>query len=487
MKPQLLSKSRYLLGLQCLKYLWTSFHEPEKIAEPDAATRYLFDQGHLVGELAKKLFPGGVDIPVDDFMGSIRQTRELLKQRRTVFEAAILTGNIYSRIDILSPANDNEWDIIEVKSATRVKDVDVDDVSFQRFCCQQAGLEIRKCFLAHINNEYVRQGEIVPDQLFITEDITERVEDVAGDIPDKVNTMLEVMAAERCPDVAIGSQCNHPYACPIIECRDFLPDYNVLELYRGGQKCFELLNDGVLSIKDIPDTFRLTGSQQIQRMCVLSQQPHTDRALIDSFLNTLKYPLYYLDFETFSTAIPLFNGTRPYRNIPFQFSLHVVVGRESEPEHFSFLAAGKEDPRPEFLSALKKLLGDSGSIVVYNQSFEKGVLKNLGEAFPEYSGWVQGIFGRLVDLLTPFRNFWYYHPGQRGRASLKAVLPALTGKGYRGLNINSGEDASLAFKRVTYGDVSEEEKSRVRKDLEEYCALDTAGMVWIVEVLRETA
>jgi len=460
------------------------FHEPEKISEPDAATQYRFEQGHLVSELAKKLFPDGVDVPTDDFIGNIKQTRELLGQRKTVFEAGISAGNIYARVDILSPVDDNEWDIIEVKSSTNVKDVDIHDVSFQRFCCQQFGLEIRKCFLMHINNEYIRQGEIDPEQLFITKDITEKVENVISDVQDKVDTMFEVISATQCPDVTISRQCNHPYDCPITECWDFLPDYSVFELYRGGQKCFELLNNGILSIKDIPGSFNLTGKQKIQRACVLCGQPHTDSIEIRRFLSALQYPLYYLDFETLNTAIPLFDGTRPYQNIPFQFSLHDAIDEESEPRHFSFLAEGKEDPRPKLLSELKKLIGNRGSIIVYNQSFEKAVLKDLGEAFPKYSEWVQDTLGMFVDLLNPFKNFWYYHPAQKGSASLKTVLPVLTGKGYEGLNIANGEDASLAFRRVTYGDVSEEERDRVRKDLEEYCGQDTEGMMRIVNALE---
>ncbi|MEK7353048.1 MAG: DUF2779 domain-containing protein, partial [Chloroflexota bacterium] len=344
MASKLLTKSKYLNGLQCLKYLWTSFHEPDQVSEPDAATQYVFDQGHLVGELAKQVFPDGVNIPSEDFMGNIRQTRQMLEQRRTVFEAGITTGKLYSRLDILKPVNPSsrkdEWDIIEVKSSTKIKDVDIEDIAFQKYCCQQAGLEIRNCFLMHIDNQYVRQGEIDPKQLFVIEDITEQVADAVRSVPDKVAEMLEVITAEDCPDIAIGKQCNSPYECLVEGCREFLPESSVLELYRGGQKSFELLNDGILAICEIPDTFNLSGSQEIQKTCISSGQPYVDGASLKSFLNSLQYPLYYLDFETFSAAVPPFDGTHPYQNIPFQFSLHVVKEAKAEPEHFSFLASG---------------------------------------------------------------------------------------------------------------------------------------------------
>lgn len=493
MPPRLLSKSRYLNGLQCLKYLWILFHEPDRVGDPDAATQHVFEQGHEVGELAKKLFPDGINIPSDDFMGNIRQTRELLKQRpfgsaqgrRTIFEAGISAGNIYSRIDILKPVGDSEWDIIEVKSGTKIKDVDVEDVAFQKYCCQQAGLEIRDCFLMHINNEYVRRGEIEPEKLFLTEDITEQVVEATGAVPTRVAQMLKVIADERCPEIAVGRQCSNPYQCLVQGCRDFLPPDSVLELYRGGQRAFDLLSDGILTICDIPDSFSLSGNQQIQKACLASGQPYADIISLQSFLHSLKYPLYYLDFETFATAIPPFEGTRPYQNIPFQFSLHIASKPSSEPKRFSFLAEGRDDPRPALLSELRKRLGARGSIIVYNQPFEKGVLEDLAEAFPECESWVRGAVGRLVDLLVPFRNFWYYHPAQRGSASLKAVLPALTGSGYNDLGIANGEVASFEFYRVTYTDVPEEERRRVRQELEKYCGRDTEGMIRVIETLAE--
>ena len=165
--PLLLSKSKYLIGLQCPKYLWLQIHESERIPEADAVTRYIFDQGHLVGEYAKKLFPGGIDIPHDGFMENIAATKKLLVERKPLFEAGILYGNIYSRLDILNPVDEDEWDIVEIKSGTSVKEVYIDDVAFQKFCCEKAGLEIRNCRLGFINKQYIKNGEIDPKELFI--------------------------------------------------------------------------------------------------------------------------------------------------------------------------------------------------------------------------------------------------------------------------------------------------------------------------------
>ena len=485
MPYKLLSKSKYLSGLQCPKYLWIQINEPERIPETDPITQYIFDQGHLVGELAKRLFPGGIDIPADDFMGNIRQTEELLEQRRPLFEAGILAEGIYSRVDILSPSNENSWDLIEVKSTTTVKDVHLDDVSFQKHCCEMLGLKIEKCFLMHINNQYVKEGEIDPRKFFTLQDITGEVDESSNGIQDRIADMLEVISASICPETTIGKHCSDPYDCALTECWDFLPEYNIFKLYYGGKKSFDLFSSGIITIREIPDSYKLNDKQRIQQACEISGKPYVDREGISNFLGTLQYPLYYLDFETVGPAVPLFDGTRPYQAIPFQFSLHVAENDGSKPKHFSFLASGTGDFRPTFLAELKNVLGDTGSIVVYNQGFEEGILKELALAFPEYDGWVNRVRERLVDLLSPFRQFHYYNPLQKGSASLKSVLPALTGKGYDDLDISDGQAASIAFQAVTYGNVSEEERNKVRSDLEKYCGLDTEGMIWIVDSLRD--
>ena len=481
---QLLSKSRYLAGLQCPKYLWIQFHEPERIPEPDAVTQYIFDQGHLVGEYAKRLFPGGIDIPQDDFMGNIVKTKELLIERKPLFEAGILVGEIYSRVDILNPVSEDEWDIIEVKSSTGVKDVHIDDVSFQKYCAERFGLKVRKCLLALINGGYVKNGVIDPHGLFNIHDATDQVMTASEGIESTIHAMLATARSEVCTEVSIGRYCREPYECPIVECWEFLPENSIFDLRGGKTKQFSLYEQGILSIRDIPDHILLSRQQKIQKECVMTGNVHVEKEEIQQFLSKLKYPLYYLDFETIGPAIPIYDGTKPYQDIPFQFSLHVVENDASEPIHHSFLAEGRDDPRPQLLSALKELLGSEGSIVAYNSGFEGGILRELAEAFPEYTGWLEDILTRIVDLLAPFSNFHYYNASQKDTASLKRVLPAITGKGYEEMGIGAGMDASIAYERITYGNATQEEISQVRADLLKYCKLDTEGMVWIVEKLR---
>lgn len=480
----MLSKTNFLRGLQCYKYLWTAAHEPKGIPATDAATQFIFDQGHEVGDLAKKLFPGGIDIPTGDFSANIRITRENMLSGRPLFEAGVLAGNIFCRPDILDPAGTGEWDIIEVKSSTGVKDINIWDVAFQRLCCESLGMKIRACRVARINNQYVRRGEIDPKQLFAIEDVTERVNGYSEGLSRRVDEMVSVMRRTQRPEVGIGPYCGEPYPCPLQPlCWAFLPENSIFDLYHGGKKCFELFEGGATGITDIPPDYELNGKQQIQVNSVSAGEEYVDRHEIQAFLDSLQYPMYYLDFETFGSAVPLFDGTRPYQNIPFQFSVHVVPHIGGKATHFSYLADGGEDPRPALAARLREVLGDSGSIVAYSAIFEKSVLDDLAGALPQYRDWVNGLQDRMVDLLRPFSDFHYYHPGQKGSASLKNVMPALTGISYDGLTINDGRLAAAAYMAATYGETTEDERKSIRQALEEYCGQDSGGMVEIVNRL----
>ena len=485
-KKRLLTKSKYLAGLQCSKYQWVVLNEPDRIPKPDAITQHRFDQGHLIGELAKKLFPDGIDISADDFKGNIRQTEELLKKRKPLFEAGFMVDKIFCRVDVLKPVSNDEWDIIEVKSSTSVKPVNIHDVSFQRYCCDRHGLKIRECYLMHINNEYIREFKIDPASLLTITELTTEVEGIINGIQQRIDTMTSIISSKQCPSVAIGKQCNEPYECPLKdECWDFLPKNNVFEMYRGKKKAFELIEKGIYTFMDIPEDLMLSEKQEIQKACEISGKPHIKKEAIKLFLKTLEYPLYYLDFETYSDVIPPFEGTKSYQQIPFQFSLHVVDKDNATARHYSFLADGTGDPRSEFIASLKDKLGNNGSIVVYNQGFEKDILKKVANFLPEYDEWVEGLNDRIIDLLAPFRSFHYYHPKQKGSASIKKVLPALTGTNYDHLDISDGMSASLTFVDILSNKYTEKEMIKIREDLEKYCALDTEGMIWIVDKLKE--
>jgi hypothetical protein len=470
-----------MIGLQCPRSLWISIHEPEKIPEISAELQSRFDQGHIVGEFAKKLFPEGIEAGRESVAENARATKELLLKRKPIFEAGFLADGLFARADILVPDKEGEWNILEVKSSTEVKEEHIPDVSFQKYCYEKSGIKVGKCFLVLINKEYVRRGALDVKQLFLTEDITEYVDQTLVDIEARINTLIKIASSKIPPE-----HCADPSTCPMPEeCWGFLPKNSVFKLYRGGKKCLELYNSGILAIKDIPSTFKLSPNQQVQYRCEITAKPFVNRDEIRGFLSTIEYPLHFLDFETYNFPIPLFDGVSPYETIPFQFSLHIKNNETSTPVHHSFLAEAKGDPRKKFMEKLKKAIGKKGSIVAYNDIFEKGVLKRQAEVNSECKKWIESILPRFADLLVPFRNFHYYHPQQEGSASLKKVLPAMTGRTYEEMEIAGGGDASALFLSIALGNLSESEKRKIRENLERYCALDTEAMILVIDELKK--
>ncbi|PIU28944.1 MAG: DUF2779 domain-containing protein [Candidatus Hydromicrobium americanum] len=494
-KKIIISKSKYLAGLQCLKYFWYQINAKEKIPQPDFVNQFIFNQGLLVGEYAKKLYPGGIDLgKIGDLKEQLVKTFELLSERKTLFEASCSFGNVYCRSDILVPANADKWDIVEVKSSTQLKEEYIHDVAFQKYCFEKAGVNIRKCQIACINNQYIRKGDINPEELFKRIDITVEVEEILRGIEGRIEELLEIAAGKNPPEIFIGKHCNEPYICPLKDkCWEFLPDNHIFNLYGNKDKAARLYNEGILSIKDIPDRYDLNLKQQIQLECAKTSRPKIDKDEILKFINSLEYPLYFFDFETFSTAIPLYTGVKPYQRIPFQYSIHILDSIDGQPEHYDFLAEGAEDSREELLLNLRKKIGETGSIIVYYESFEKGVLKELAEAFPDYSQWTTSILTRIVDLYKPFGNFHYYHSSQKGSASIKNVLPAITDLSYEGMEIAEGMSASIYFLYICGNyDTGEscptkEEVEKVRKSLIKYCRMDTGGMIHILRALVKEA
>lgn len=486
MKAPLISKSRYMAGLQCPKLLWYQVNQPDAFPPIDAGTQAIFDQGSAVGEFAKQLFPKGIEIGD----GLVEKTavdelsRAALAKRRPLFEAGLIGGCAYARPDVLVPVGRDEWGVVEVKSTTKAKDVHISDLALQRHVYETAGLRIRRCFVMHLNNEYVRQGELDARRLLTKTEVTDEVDAAVGHVAGQLKKMVTVIGQKQSPKVDIGPQCSDPYECPLKDmCWKTVPKHSVLSLTHVGAKAFDWYHQGITHLRDLPRDTRLTPAQNIQIRAVHSRQAQVNRDALRAFLDGLAYPLHFLDFETINPAIPVWDMTRPYQQVPFQFSLHIVNRPGSTPEHHAFLADGAADPRPEILARLKRHLGQRGTIVAYNASFEKNALRACSEAFPAFAAWWKKTEPRVVDLLQPFRNFDYYHPDQCGSASMKAVLPALTGSGYDDMEIGDGAAASQEFMRITFGKATAADRKRVRAALEKYCALDTEGMVRIVEEL----
>jgi hypothetical protein len=464
----LISKSKYLHGLQCSKLLWYEVNAKEQIPPPSPAVAFSFAEGHRLGLVAQKLFSD-------------------LAPRHALFEAGYTFGAAYARADILVPVDNDAWDLIEVKSTTSVKEEHYLDAAFQKYTYEGAGVKIRKVYIMYVNREYLRQGEIDPALLLTKEEITKEATILAGTIEKSLLSFNAIVTGKEPPKVEIGPHCFSPHECPLQPlCWAHIPEKDsVFDLHSGGKKSFDLFGQGIVKLVDIPADTKLNYKQVIQIQAHRLGKPYIDKEAIAEFLQKIKYPLYFLDFETLATALPLYNNLHPYQSVPFQFSLYIVERPDSSPLHHGYLAPGEVDPRLEVLRRLKELLGEQGSVIAYNAQFEQNCLNSAAAAYPEYLPWIKQLNKRFIDLLDPFTKFNFYHPDQQGRASLKYVMPALTTHKYTGLEIAEGGTASARYYKATFEpNVSGEDKARIRQALETYCDLDTLGMIEILKRLQ---
>ena len=487
-----LSKTNYLRGLQCRKSLWLHHFRPDLRAPVSPALQRIFDQGRSVGELARRCFPGGVLVKADHqhIPEAIQQTQAALKKGAAVLcEPAFVHDDVLARPDILVQS-EGGWDLIEVKASTEVKEVYLPDTAAQCFAVAGSGLKVRRVLLMHVDNAYVRRGAVDPRKFFRTEDVTAVCAPHLKELPAALEVMQAALAGGDMPDIGIGAHCSSPYDCDFRDfCWKHVPDYSVYDLKRADFGTItELRHLGVMRLEDIPADFGLTDTQEIQVRVAKSGEPHIDGPAIRKCLQSLVYPLYFLDFETVAPVIPPYDDLRPFQALPFQASLHVQAEPGGQTEHLEYLGDPKSDPRPGLVEFLAKSIGAKGSVVVYNASFEGGRLAELAEAFPQQAKTLLGIKKRLWDLIVPFRTSLFMHPDMRGSASMKAVLPALVpGMDYEHLGISNGEMAFLAYEALMAGKASAAQAKKTMAALREYCGQDTLGMVEILRVLEQYA
>ncbi len=491
-----LSKSNYVLGLQCEKALWLTKNRKDIVISHDAATQANFDMGNEVGALARKCFAGGAMISDAhlNIASAVNLTQSLIMDGQSIiFEAAAYNKNngTFCFVDILQKVSDpnakqDEWHLIEVKSSTSVKDYHIDDLSFQHYVFSESGYNITKCFIMHIDNSYVRKKRVVPKKLFKLVDVTDEILTYQSIVKQKSARFNTVITHKEEPRIPISEHCFSPFECDYMPlCWKDVPEYSIFNIYRKKQAfgiCDELSS---YEIKDIPADYLPKGNKAIDVISFQEDKEYIDQEAIKQWLDGLKYPLYFLDYETITYAIPLFEFTSPYQQIPFQFSLHVQRSPNAELEHFEFIHKECSDPREHFTEALTRLCGKSGSIIVYNQAFEMTRNRELAEFLPNYAKKLHSINERVVDLMIPFRKRWLYSPKQKSSASIKYVLPAFTELSYANMAIANGQDAMDAYTAFAKGIYPPQELPALWNNLSKYCELDTLAMVELLNVLRE--
>ena len=486
-----ISKSAFVRGVQCYKSLYLNKHHRELEDPITDSQQAIFDKGTNVGILAQKLFPEGIDLEKyipSNFSMVFSETKRLLATNSpTIYEAGFKFENLMCFVDILTKTN-GSWYAYEVKGSTSVKDVYLWDTAFQYHVITSSGIEIEDISIVFINNQYVRNGDLDINQLFTIESVKDRILPMLPKVRKHIKQMKLMLGSPMVPDINIGPQCNDPYTCSFEgHCWKDIPEYSVFNISRlSSEKKFQLYEQGIIEVSDVPDDFPLSDNQQLQVLTEKTGETTINNHEIKEFVNSLQYPLYYLDFETFQSGIPMFDQSRPFQQMTFQYSLHIQYEPNGDLTHKEFLAEAKDDPRIPLIEKLINDIGTSGDIIVFNKGFETARINEIANDFPRYRNQVDNMICRIKDLMLPFSQKHYYKPEMKGSYSIKKVLPALVPElSYKALNIAQGGDASLAFDSL-YNETDQLKINQVRNDLLEYCGLDTFAMVEIIKVLYTT-
>ena len=480
-----ISKSDYVLGVKCPNALW--FKKYRRDLQPEM-NQAVLDRGTEIGILAQNKFPGGVLITAKPWeYDAISQTQDAIANGAPyIYEATLgtKTGE-YCAVDILRNNNDGTWDIIEVKSTTSPKDYHIIDASFQRYVFTQCGIKIRNCFILTLNPEYSRHGALDIDALFAMHDVTEELQDLDAVRAD----VARIRAILDGPELGIAiskAKCNRFYECGYkCHCWRNVPEYSVFDAFKGGT-ADEIYAEYGADLHNVPAERWKQQVHQGDIEAFLDNIDVINRDVLREFMGRLKWPLYYLDYESIMPAVPMFDNSRPYQQICFQFSLHVQRTPGGELEHYEYLhQESGTDPRPGLIKKLIETIGDSGSVIVYNQSFEQGRNSEMARDFPEYADKLNAINARVVDLWIPFRERGLYRPCQNGSASIKQTLPAFVPEmSYANLGIHNGTEASDKFMAFMTGKQTAEETKEMMSNLHEYCGQDTMAMVRLLDVIQ---
>lgn len=484
-----LSKSKYCNGIGCNKKLWMLTYMPDKAEEIDNES--VFETGHEVGELAKKLFGDYHDISFNENLNKmIEDTQEAInKGYKIITEASFVYQNNFCSIDILK-YNNQELEVYEVKSSTEVKDIYLDDISYQVYILLNLGYQVKKASIVYINGNYERYGDLDLSKLFNIEDVTKIVYNKQQEVSNNIKQITLYMEQKNEPTMKLGMYCMKPYPCPFFKyCSRSLKENNIFQI-RGmtNNSKFKYYNQGIYSYEDllkenITDKYK----QQIE-FTLYNKNAYIDIDKIKEFMKDLYYPMYFLDFETYQQAIPKYNGIKPYMQIPFQYSLHYIEKENGILNHKEFLSQPNIDPRRKLAESLVKDIPLNSCTLAYNMKFEKMVIKNLANLYPDLSHHLMNIHDNMYDLMIPFKDRNYYTKDMNGSFSIKYVLPALfpndPSLNYHNLDlIHNGTEAMTEFAEL--GNKSLEEQAIIRKNLLKYCELDTYAMVKIYYKLKE--
>ncbi len=499
MHKSLISKTTFLEYLYCPKNTWLKLHKPE-LLEQFTLSEFelnLVEQGNEVEAYARNLFPGGVEVISSGDAACRETTQYMVSKVPAIFQATFIIDGFIIKADVLAWNKQKQcWDLYEIKGTNSLKEDSkerdhIDDVVFQASVLRRAGITIGTHHLIHLNKDYVRFGDLDVEALFTKEDLNDKV---AAKLPE-IEGLMEQAKSDLCKQEEPKGGCECFYESRSNHCATLayshphIPEYGVHDLVRIGnskKKLVLMVENEWYRLEDIPEDFELTDNQHHQLRAHRSGKTYINEEAVHEELAKLKFPLYFLDYETYAPAIPMFDGYHPYQRIPFQFSLHILRTLGGELEQVEFLKLTAEDPSEEVASLLQQHIEPTGTVVVWYQPFEKGVHKEIGGRLVQYRPLMERINTQVYDLMEIFSKRHYVHPGFRGSASIKKVLPVIAPElTYEDLSIKEGMQASNSWWEMVAPVTSEERRSEIAQGLKEYCGRDTYAMYAIWKHLQE--
>jgi len=486
-----LTKTDFKEYLICPKWLWVKKNKPELAVDGEVSLflQKLINDGYEVEDFAQQLFPYGVEL-AGSSSELLSTTQELLGKKQTMFQATFETAEgLFAKVDVLAFDPETEsWNLYEVKACSSIKtDLQhnhIKDVTFQTIVAEKVGVPINASYIIHINKEYRRNGEIDPEQLFVIEDVTSDVQENKDMVTKEIEEALACLLKD---DISL-EDCNCLYRSHGQRCDAFsvfnpsIPEYSVHHIV-GGKKLRSLIEADIFDVTEIPEDFDLTDIQREKVMLQKTQIPIIDKDAIKETISNLAFPLYFLDYETFGKPYPVLDGYSTNQQIVFQYSLH-VMDENGDVQHFEYLGNDFETATIGLVESMKKNIGPVGSVIVWNESFEKGRNKELGIIHPEYNDFLEDVNARIYDLMLIFKKD-YMHPDSFGSASIKKVLPVMVPElSYGSLEVQDGTMAMSEWERSVQPDLDKDTREQIRTNLLKYCELDTLAMVKIWEVLK---
>ncbi len=489
-EKHILSKSTFIRGMQCEKSLYLYKNVIHLRDTPSPEQLAVFSRGNNVGVLAQQLFPNGIDASSNfkrNNVAAVANTQKLIETGvEVIYEASFQYNQVLVILDILVKCN-NQWYAYEVKSSVKISNTYLLDVSLQHYVIEQSGLKLEDISLITVNPSYVKKGKLEVDKFFVITSVKQDALKNESIISEKLEKLKMVALNPSMPEVSIGEHCFSPYNCDFMgTCWKNVPINSVFEMGAVPKTLlFELYNSGIKTIDEVPEKNNLDKNANLHLQSKNKNEVVVNKEQLSKFLNQLSYPLYFMDFESFMPAVPIYDNTKPYQHIPFQYSIHVIKNKNEKAVELSFLGDEGIDPRKKFIERLIVDLDTQGSILVYDALMERNILNGLKKDFPEYTSQIESVLKRIVDLIQPFNERSYYDPKMKNLTSIKNVLPALVSDlHFNELKISSGSMAMIAYEKLQK-ETDMFKIAEVREHLLEYCRMDTFAMIKVFEVLKK--